>query len=99
RVATVTGVQTCALPILDGVNWTAPFRVDNTPISDDYSNSFTRGNQFMPSLTFAAGKLMVLYYDLHLDHTLGAFAPAYSFSPDGRSEERRVGKECSGGCW
>ena len=68
---------------MDGVSWTAPFRVDNTPISDDYSNSFTRGNQFMPSLTFAAGKLMVLYYDLHLDHTLGAFAPAYSFSPDG----------------
>ncbi len=41
----------------------------------------------MPSLTFAAGKLMVLYYDLHLDHTLGAYAPAYTpaynFSPDG----------------
>jgi len=72
---------------MDGVNWTVPFRVDNNPISDDYSTSFTRGNQFMPSLTFAAGKLMVLYYDLHLDHTLGAYAPAYTpaynFSPDG----------------
>jgi len=72
---------------MDGVNWTTPFRVDNNAISDDYANSFSRGNQLMPSLTFSGGKLMVLYYDLRLDHTLGAFAPAYpnayNFSTDG----------------
>ena len=72
---------------LDGVNWTTPFPVDNHPVSDDFSDSFTRGNQFMPALTFAGGKLMVLYYDLHLDHTLGSFSPAYpsayNFTADG----------------
>ena len=72
---------------LDGVNWTAPFRVDNNAVTDDFSDSFTRGNQFMPALTFAGGKLMVLYYDLHLDHTLGSFSPAYpaayNFTADG----------------
>jgi hypothetical protein len=72
---------------LDGVNWTTPFRVDNNAVTDDFSDSFTRGNQFMPALTFAGGKLMVLYYDLHLDHTLGSFSPAYpsayNFNADG----------------
>jgi len=72
---------------LDGVNWTTPIRVDNDPVTDDLSDSFTRGNQFMPALTFAGGKLMVLYYDLHLDHTLGSFSPAYpsayTFNADG----------------
>lgn len=72
---------------LDGVNWTTPFRVDNGAVADDFSGSFTRGNQFMPALTFAGGKLMVLYYDLHLDHTLGSFSPAYpsayNFNADG----------------
>ena len=29
----------------------------------------------MPALKFAAGKLMVLYYDLRLDHTVGIFQP------------------------
>ena len=72
---------------MDGVNWTTPFRVDNNPISDDYADNFSRGSQLMPSLTFSGGKLMLLYYDLRLDHTLGAFAPAYpnayNFSADG----------------
>ena len=72
---------------VDGVNWTTPFRVDNNPVFDDFSNSFSRGNQFMPALTFAGGKLMVLYYDLHFDHTLGSFSPAYpsayNFNADG----------------
>lgn len=68
----------------DGRNWSAPFRVDNGAISDDNGDNFTRGNQFMPSLTFAGGRLMALYYDLHLDHTIGSFSPAYtSFSADG----------------
>ena len=29
----------------------------------------------MPQLTFSQGRLMVLYYDQRLDHTLGLFTP------------------------
>ena len=66
----------------DGSNWSAPFPVENTPIVDDFSASFSPGHQFMPSLTFAQGRLMVLYYDHRLDHTLGLFYPNDPFGPD-----------------
>jgi hypothetical protein len=48
----------------NGVNWSAPTVVD--------SNN-ARGHQLMPALTFAEGKLMLVYYDLREDHTLGLF--------------------------
>jgi uncharacterized protein YjbI with pentapeptide repeats len=75
-----------------GATWSAPTPVDGGPIQDDRGGSFTRGHQFMPQLTFAAGKLMLLYYDQRLDHTVGHFYPREPFSSvaDGKfyEEER-----------
>jgi len=58
-----------------------PFLVDNTELVDDAGNHFVRGHQFMPQMTFTGGKLLVLYYDLRLDHTIGTFQPSAQF-PD-----------------
>ncbi|HEX7962554.1 MAG TPA: sialidase family protein, partial [Terriglobales bacterium] len=53
----------------DGVNWTNPFPVDPVATPDANENPFQRGHQLMPSMTFAAGKVMLLHYDLRLDST------------------------------
>lgn len=78
----------------NGRNWSAPVAVDDDPIIDDFGNSFSRGHQFMPAITFSAGKLMLLFYDVRLDHTLGLYTPNEPFLPDalGRyyREERAV---------
>ncbi len=70
----------------EGTSWSVPANVDATPFTDDFGGSFTRGNSFMPALTFSAGKLMLAYYDQRLDHTLGLFHPNVPFAPgpDGR---------------
>lgn len=65
----------------NGITWPAPTPVDNGPLSDDAANQFTRGHQLMPAMTFIEGKLMILYYDLRLDHTVGLFDVANPF-PD-----------------
>src|SRR6266478_1228575 len=62
---------------LGGASWSTPVPVDN-PAIDPVNNPFGRGHQIMPALTFAAGKLSLLYYDLRLDHTLGLFSPLLS---------------------
>ncbi|HEY3351053.1 MAG TPA: hypothetical protein VGM13_14840 [Thermoanaerobaculia bacterium] len=63
----------------NGTAWSAPVPVDNGIVVDDTNIPFAsltgRGHQLMPALRFAAGKLMVLYYDLRLDHTVGLFSP------------------------
>ncbi|MBK9062975.1 MAG: DUF642 domain-containing protein [Acidobacteria bacterium] len=63
----------------NGTTWSAAMPVDNGAVADDEGNPFFgltgRGHQLMPALRFAAGKLMVLYYDLRLDHTVGVFTP------------------------
>jgi hypothetical protein len=64
-----------------GATWSNPVQVDSAPIKDDNGVLFTRGHQFMPQFTFAAGRLMLLYYDQRLDHTLGIFMPTQGF-PD-----------------
>ncbi len=79
-VATSGGIATPDARImmstsLDGLNWSPPFAIDNQPTSDDFANTFPRGHQFMPQLNFSGGKLMALYYDLRVDHTLGFFTP------------------------
>jgi len=51
----------------DGTSWTAPVSVD------DPTPTF-QNQQFMPSITSTAGKLMVLYYDSLEDHTVGVLA-------------------------
>lgn len=65
-----------------GKTWTSPAIVDPGPVQDDFSNTFTRGHQFMPQLTFTAGKLMLLYYDSRLDHTIGFYHPNSEPRPD-----------------
>ncbi len=59
----------------DGVTWAPPVPADNGAIVDDASGSFTLGHQVMPAMTFNQGKLMLVYYDLRLDHTVGYFSP------------------------
>ncbi len=65
-----------------GKSWSPPAVVDAGAIVDDTPRPFTRGHQFMPQLTFSQGRLMVLYYDQRLDHTLGLFSPNQPFLPD-----------------
>lgn len=47
-----------------GLTWSAPVPADNPAV---------RGHQIMPSLTFAAGRLALLYYDLRDDTTTGIY--------------------------
>ena len=56
-----------------------PFPIDNSAVTNDLGGTFpglNAGHQVMPSMTFNQGKLMVLYYDLRQDHTIGEFAPS-----------------------
>jgi len=70
----------------DGLKWSAPVPIDAGPVFDDSGNSFFRGHQFMPQITFADGRLMVVYYDQKLDHTLGLFQPNQPFLPDAQGK-------------
>jgi hypothetical protein len=72
----------------DGAIWSSPVAVDAAPITDDTTpipNTFSRGHQFMPQLTFSQGRLIVLYYDQRLDHTLGFYVydPGANPAPEG----------------
>ena len=60
----------------NGIGWTAPRAV---------SEASEPGHQFMPSLTFAGGKLMLIYYDLRDDksRSFSAFADDTSAHPSG----------------
>ena len=61
-----------------GITLPTPFPVDNGPITDDAGNTFTQGHQYGPSMTYIEGKLMLVYYDQRLDHTLGEDQPSLS---------------------
>jgi hypothetical protein len=74
----------------DGLTWGMPVAVDATDIVDDGGTHFSRGHQFMPQLTFSQGRLIVLYYDQRLDHTLGLFSPNNPFVPDADGNFYRV---------
>ena len=50
----------------DGTAW-------STPVFAAPSN--TRGHQLMPALSYASGKLMLVYYDLREDTTVGLYVP------------------------
>jgi N-acetylneuraminic acid mutarotase len=68
-----------------GITLPTPFPVDNLPVTDDAGNIFTQGHQWAPSMTYIEGKLMLVYYDQRLDHTLGQDQPSVSngfFVPD-----------------
>jgi uncharacterized protein YjbI with pentapeptide repeats len=59
---------------LDGTHWTPAFMVDN-PSQNAQTNPSGRGHQIMPAMTFANGRLTLLYYDLRLDHYADFYSP------------------------
>jgi uncharacterized protein YjbI with pentapeptide repeats len=59
---------------LDGTHWTPAFMVDNPPLNAQ-TNPSGRGHQIMPAMTFANGRLTLLYYDLRLDHYADFYTP------------------------
>ena len=69
---------------IDGTHWTPAIMVDN-PSKNAQSDPSGRGHQIMPAMTFANGRLTILYYDLRLDHYEGVYTPS-STSPTGYSE-------------
>ena len=72
----------------DGINWSAPSPVDiKGTFTDDLNQTFTRGHQFMPSIAILGGQVMVAYYDLRLDHTVGFFTASNPpLEPDPNNE-------------
>jgi hypothetical protein len=52
---------------IDGTHWTPAIMVDN-PSTNAQSDPSGRGHQIMPAISFANGRLTILYYDLRLDH-------------------------------
>jgi Putative Ig domain/Galactose oxidase, central domain len=61
---------------IDGTHWTPAIMVDN-PSKNALTNPSGRGHQIMPAITFANGRLTLLYYDLRLDH----YQDDYTSSP------------------
>ncbi len=59
---------------LNGRNWTRPIMVDNLR-QNAQTNPSGRGHQIMPAITFANGRLTLLYYDLRLDHYADFYTP------------------------
>jgi hypothetical protein len=80
----------------DGAAWSAPTPVDAVPISDDFGASLTRGHQFMPQLTFVAGRLVFVYYDQRLDHTVGFHIPTNPFVADAQGRFYLVRRDPKG---
>ena len=64
-----------------GSHWSTPSAVDSGVIYADDGitplNLSGRGHQIMPSMSFNAGKLTLIYYDTRQDHTIGVFTPAF----------------------
>ena len=59
---------------IDGTHWTPAIMVDN-PSQNAQTNPSGRGHQIMPAMTFANGRLTLLYYDLRLDHYADFYSP------------------------
>ncbi len=60
---------------IDGMHWTPAIMVDN-PKQNPVTNPSGRGHQIMPAITFANGRLTILYYDLRFDHYVNFYAPS-----------------------
>src|SRR3546814_7343978 len=89
RCALVTGVQTCALPILVIAVASGKGGVGKTHVSVNLSVALARGVK----------RVMLFDADLGLANAgvvLGL--PGQATIEDARSEERRVGKECVSTC-
>jgi hypothetical protein len=59
---------------IDGTHWTPAIMVDN-PKQNSQNNPSGRGHQIMPAITFANGRLTMLYYDLRFDHYVNFYTP------------------------
>src|SRR5438309_8203960 len=79
RAGTVTGVQTCALPIL--------------------TLSGGNGRSLVPSNQIDSGSWKVDGTGNSIEFAAGSFDNLQPGGSNGRSEERRVGKECRCRCW
>jgi hypothetical protein len=93
----------------------APRAADNRPVAADglpltfpgnANVEFSAGHQFMPSITFSQGKLMLVYYDSRLDHTRAYYTPhtvACTDIGNGQCQVQPAGEICpsdgSGRCW
>jgi hypothetical protein len=66
---------------IDGTHWLSPIMVDN-PSTNAQTDPSGRGHQIMPAITFANGRLTILYYDLRLDHYQNNYTSSPS-SPTG----------------
>src|SRR5205085_8142606 len=95
RDLTVTGVQTCALPIWqNGAPTTTPAVPQDCSLchlSPPTSLTWRTAQKFHASLSAPAQPSSCL--DCH------ANSRPVALLTSGRSEERRVGKECRSGCW
>src|SRR5207253_4604247 len=82
----VTGVQTCALPIFQKIN-----QLEKKVF--DFERDTKQSNGKMKTASYHAGKLLVklVFGCIALIRAIGRENPNRS---GGRSEERRVGKEC-----
>ena len=60
---------------IDGTHWTPAIMVDN-PKQNSVTNPSGRGHQIMPAITFANGRLTILYYDLRYDHYVNFYTPS-----------------------
>src|SRR3546814_1263073 len=96
RCALVTGVQTCALPILHR-NWVVIPHVTNHDDAD-----ITELEAFRVQLNKenekAGIKVTMLAFMIKAAVAALKKFPEFNASLDGRSEERRVGKECVSTC-
>ncbi len=79
-----------------GATWGTPVGVDTGAMTDDFGNTFSRGHQFMPQLTFVAGRLVLVYYDQRLDHTLGFHIPNNPFTTDAQGRFYLVRRDPKG---
>jgi hypothetical protein len=63
------------------VSWGPPLAADGGDVVDGAGNHYARGHQFMPSLTFGQGRLVLVWYDSRLDHTRTLYTPNLTFDP------------------
>src|SRR5690606_41128423 len=90
----VTGVQTCALPIY-GKTYQYKFYSLSAIIAVGYRTNSQRALQFRQWATKVLDTFTKQGYVLDKNRLING----QIFDEDYRSEERRVGKECSTRCW
>ncbi|MBI1787348.1 MAG: hypothetical protein HYR60_07335, partial [Acidobacteria bacterium] len=80
----------------DGKTWPAPVAVDS-PAAPRFPNLSARGHQIMPAMTFAAGRLMIVYYDASEDSTVGELVCQGCDTVAARTEVRNLAGNLAAG--